>query len=936
VPIRASFDADFRSFISAADSASHKLQEFETDAAKVQKSLDRIGESFSGKKIISEAELMTRAIGDVTEVTKLTQKEQARVNATLTEAIAKYRALGQEAPADMIKIADATKQVPKELNAAGDAAKALSGALAGMFSVQALIGFGKELLDTADQIMKVSDQTGLLTDEVQKLQYIGSQSGNGIEELTGAVGAMQNRLASGDDSAIAALSRLGLSFDDLKTKDPYEQLTAISSAFQNVKNPATQAQIAMDLFGKAGIGILPTLKSDMKAVGEEAPIMSENTVRALDSAGDSLAKFGMQIKVWAAESYNYFSGLFDKMIASVARWAAMTIDELGMVMGWLAKMPGADKIFPGLKDAIKGVGETAQWFRDVASGMEHPIDNVGKAAKGAIPPLEQFKGKTKEHKEAQDEAAKAAQAHAEKILGLADAMRGLDAVRAATDALEALHLAQAGGFSISNMTIEQAKKLNATIESAIEVYQSAGQTIPAEWLAVANETTIASIQIMKGLDGITGAVNKLKQTPIVIPLPPIPSLSVSPLTALPGVNVGMPTIPKVDLFSQLFGDPKDFGSKLTTTIAGAFQSGGAGGAVSAAAGLMGSSIGGSVAGKLSASLLKEGSGLFSKALGGVISSALPLVGGMIAPLAGALWNHLFGTAGRDKVKDFAASFGGFDELHVKLNALGAEGEQLWIKLTQGTGRNNPEQAAANIKAIEDALDGLKNKQTETAASAQAAADASQAILDAQQAIIDLNYQGADTAAMGTEQWIKYQDAVLAYHEAIGKAAVASGDLTQEAYDRAFTTIRSLDGQIKGLAQSIADEAPEEVIGNIEKETRAQIDAISKQRDAAQQAIDDTTNHSAQAAEEAANTIDDALQKREYHIKVKVDLDGLPGGSGSGGGSSTGYGATGAIPFGAGVGGSAGTTQHFTIQIGEDTIGRAAVRGMPRQFTLQGL
>ena len=59
--------------------------------------------------------------------------------------------------------------------------------------------------------------------------------------------------------------------------------------------------------------------------------------------------------------------------------------------------------------------------------------------------------------------------------------------------------------------------------------------------------------------------------------------------------------------------------------------------------------------------------------------------------------------GRDAVVDFAESMGGFDALQKQLEALGEEGARLWIKLTQGTDKGNPEQAARNIAEVEDAL-----------------------------------------------------------------------------------------------------------------------------------------------------------------------------------------------------------------------------------------
>jgi hypothetical protein len=62
--------------------------------------------------------------------------------------------------------------------------------------------------------------------------------------------------------------------------------------------------------------------------------------------------------------------------------------------------------------------------------------------------------------------------------------------------------------------------------------------------------------------------------------------------------------------------------------------------------------------------------------------------------------------------------GGFDALHVKLDALGASGEALWVKLTQGVGKNNPQQAQAAIDEVTKALDAQKSAQDDAAASTQ--------------------------------------------------------------------------------------------------------------------------------------------------------------------------------------------------------------------------
>jgi len=101
-------------------------------------------------------------------------------------------------------------------------------------------------------------------------------------------------------------------------------------------------------------------------------------------------------------------------------------------------------------------------------------------------------------------------------------------------------------------------------------------------------------------------------------------------------------------------------------------------------------------------------GDFGASLSTSLSNAVPGIGAAIGPAFMALGkfigDKLFGSAGRDAVKEFAATFeGGFDGLREKLNALGAEGERLWVNLTQGVGKNNPAQAKAAIEAINAAL-----------------------------------------------------------------------------------------------------------------------------------------------------------------------------------------------------------------------------------------
>ena len=61
MPITGTFLADFSSFKTAVDQAEIKLKGLETGAGRVATSINKVADSFSGRKIIQEAEIATRA-----------------------------------------------------------------------------------------------------------------------------------------------------------------------------------------------------------------------------------------------------------------------------------------------------------------------------------------------------------------------------------------------------------------------------------------------------------------------------------------------------------------------------------------------------------------------------------------------------------------------------------------------------------------------------------------------------------------------------------------------------------------------------------------------------------------------------------------------------------------------------------------------------------
>lgn len=121
---------------------------------------------------------------------------------------------------------------------------------------------------------------------------------------------------------------------------------------------------------------------------------------------------------------------------------------------------------------------------------------------------------------------------------------------------------------------------------------------------------------------------------------------------------------------------------------------------------------------------------------------------------------------------------------------------------------------------------------------------------------DSGLYSADTVQ---KAWQRAQDALI-----------EAGDEGAKAWQKARDEITKLDEQIKGLQQSIAAEAPELEMGNIERQQRDQLAVLQAQRDAAQEAMDAAAQGAVdgahQAADEFLNGFRDAAASAEDLMK----------------------------------------------------------------------
>lgn len=761
----------------------------------------------------------------------------------------------------------------------------------GLTAVVGALGIGQlagEFFDLTGELVDLNAQTDISIKDLQRFKFAAEQSGSSLETITTAIGQLQNRLGSGDKSAASALQALGLSFQEIQRLDPGQQFEAIANAISSVPDPSRRAALAMDLFGRTGISLLPVLRNNLTEVGDQATVLADHTVQAADAFDDMFGR----VKNFAKAAV--FEGLFGPLV----RWAddgKKAVDDLGSSFDALR---GKMDALPELKPVAPNVGA-------LAPIEKMSIDDALRLSDQLTTKVEaQIRASESAAQRIRDEWVSGVKRISDAITGSpvktelaqwAEALRKPGAVaktladeRLRTDLTQAIDVVTKKFGSLEAAGL----KALSPIAAALEAMSQEAETIPpriTETIDVFSEVAsgtrdwgeenrittqtltdmVAAGQVFK--DEVSGKIFKEMRDDSAAASQFVRTLSTDlQFTGSLAVQIG-------SQFDNLFGgivsgigelilsfqrfrkEGVSAYEKIAAAAAGAMATWQATGQQSRAASVGGGALAGAQAGMAF----------------GPYGAAIGAVAGAVVGFVRSADN------GRQAVEKFVQdSFGSFDALHSRLNELGAQGEELWVGLTQRVGRGNVEQAKSAIKAIEDALAAHAVKAMEAEAE-------------------------------------------------IGASQQRQADQIDAATDAVRARIQSLDAEYNTLFKSIENEAPEDVIGIVEAATRARMEAIQKERGAAAdeeaeiiKKIKDGLGELGSEADAARGFIEDALSRDPIKIPVEFVLPSGLKMPDAGSSAST-------VPVGGGAG-EGGGSGEAVVQVNLDgrQIAEATVRHIP--------
>lgn len=219
------------------------------------------------------------------------QREIIATEQNLKSLEKQHREFGSVASQQIKAVGQAMKDFGGKVTEVGQKLAPLSGAAAG--ALTALGGLAYKTVQSADELKTLSQQTGISTDELQKMQYAAELVDVSVEDITGALKKLKPKITE-DNKALKDLGVATTNVDG-STRDAMDVFYDTLEALSKVENETERDQKAMEIFGKSAdslAGIVDDGGAALKQYGQEAEdlgiILDGETLDSLNEVNDTI------------------------------------------------------------------------------------------------------------------------------------------------------------------------------------------------------------------------------------------------------------------------------------------------------------------------------------------------------------------------------------------------------------------------------------------------------------------------------------------------------------------------------------------------------------------------------------------------------------------------------------------------------------------------
>jgi uncharacterized phage infection (PIP) family protein YhgE len=174
------------------------------------------------------------------------------------------------APEMQVKVSADISELQSGLKAAE---KATAAFVVSIGAVATAIGAAvKSVVNMADEMTKASQKTGIAMKELQELAHVASLSGLSAKELQGGIARLTKGMSDfargGTSEAARGLQAVGVQVKnaDGSMRTSSEVIGDLAEKFSGYRDGAEKSALAMAIFGRAGMNMIPMLNSGRAAI----------------------------------------------------------------------------------------------------------------------------------------------------------------------------------------------------------------------------------------------------------------------------------------------------------------------------------------------------------------------------------------------------------------------------------------------------------------------------------------------------------------------------------------------------------------------------------------------------------------------------------------------------------------------------------------------
>jgi hypothetical protein len=186
-------------------------------------------------------------------------------------------------------------------------AAGIAGAFGVGLGMAGIVNFGRKVIETGDNIDKMSKRFGVGAEWIQKFMLMSDLSGVSIGEVDRALKGQAQSLVSAErglETDRRAFRELGLETKTLLAMKPEDAFDAIARKLAGVSNETRRAALAQDIWGKSGTALLPMVKDyiELSREAADAVVFTDADVANAARFKDEVSKINTSLMGIAVES----------------------------------------------------------------------------------------------------------------------------------------------------------------------------------------------------------------------------------------------------------------------------------------------------------------------------------------------------------------------------------------------------------------------------------------------------------------------------------------------------------------------------------------------------------------------------------------------------------------------------------------------------------